>query len=76
MECKMFKDLYTLKNSTNYVLGQYGVPRKWYFFVTKSYWWGVSNGLVENSPSHNYELNTNQECKLTLFLSRVKYIQV
>lgn len=40
--------------------GQYGMPRPWYFFVTKSYWCGKTYPLEVN-VDNSYNLNTNNQ---------------
>ncbi len=40
------------------VTGQYGMPRRWYFFVTKSYWCGLKEE-EDGSPDRTYEMEQN-----------------
>ncbi|KAL5022830.1 hypothetical protein ScPMuIL_001985 [Solemya velum] len=49
--------------------GQYGIPRKWYFFIQKSYWCGITpHNFEAGSPQLNdyatYELNSKDKINI------------
>ncbi len=44
--------------------GEFGVPKPWYFFITKSYWFGP------NASSHSKVLNADNEMELQPGLNR------
>ncbi|XP_041357912.1 phospholipid-transporting ATPase ABCA1-like isoform X2 [Gigantopelta aegis] len=41
--------------------GDYGIPRKWYFFIQKSYWCGIQFEPNDNDPSLEIN-NMNTDC--------------
>lgn len=46
-------------------IGQYGMPRPWYFFATKSYWLGYSSrvdGNVDLNAPFEMDSNHNSKC--------------
>ena len=55
----------TLMSDDN--LGEYGMPKKWYFFVTKSYWCGtkIEHDPRDYTPESPMELDQNQHSKDT-----------
>ncbi len=53
--------------------GQYGVPRPWYFFVTKSYWFGSSiTDTQDYLHSQGMELDQQQQSKTSLIIFHLK----
>ena len=62
-----FKNLAMSVHDYTYLFsGQFGVPRPWYFFVTKSYWMGSSYVSDSEMGRRNYEMNPNQQSRCLL----------
>ena len=47
--------------------GKYGVPRPWYFFVTKSYWFGSDGNYMPTLDTKATKQNADMEAEPTSF---------
>ena len=61
-------EIWFSNNLHSFVSGEYGIPRKWYFPFTKSYWLGKSD---KRFNSHKYRVSQSEFSDMEVRVSKI-----